>query len=388
MKDKKQNNNFKNPLSGIPVKSLLITLVMSLLFVFTGLFIGLCMAKCSNVKTAHAAETTLLLDTQGTTIELTYSNVSPSWQILQNTSSGYINAPVGYDFKGGNFSTDNQMLAQFFVNSSVPLYIQYPTYVNDEGKVPIDSYNRTLQFIYFTPGSSLDISGQFIIPFHDNGVFSPSWGVQAFNKASNPNYHYGRSIRIMQTGSFQTQASVADAVQQYGQPSYCLPLNVNFTSRVQPISIPVVGGGSATFTGHSLSLILRFYFGAFTDILPDTYCDIEVLAYSNLFASSTVSTFQLFGVDYEVLKRPLTSGQVTESYNRGFAAGRFEGFKAGLLQGRSEQLEDITPWQHIVNGVNSFVNLEILPGVKISIIISIGFGLILVSFLIRYYLGG
>lgn len=96
--------------------------------------------------------------------------------------------------------------------------------------------------------------------------------------------------------------------------------------------------------------------------------------------------------------------QYEQGYNDGKSAGLLEGEQKGYLDGKNvglsegekigydkglnEKLQNITPWQAIVDGVNSFVNIEVLPGVKLSVILSIGFGLILMGVVIKVFLGG
>lgn len=82
-----------------------------------------------------------------------------------------------------------------------------------------------------------------------------------------------------------------------------------------------------------------------------------------------------------------SSGQ-SIGYSSGYSDGETSGYESGYNAGISETLSDITPWQTIVDGVNSFLNIEILPNVKLSIILSVGFGVILLGFAIKIFLGG
>lgn len=75
-------------------------------------------------------------------------------------------------------------------------------------------------------------------------------------------------------------------------------------------------------------------------------------------------------------------------YNNGKTAGLTEGEQIGYNKGLNEKLQNITPWQTIVDGVNSFLNIQVFPGVKLSVIISVGFGVILLGFAIKIFLGG
>ena len=72
----------------------------------------------------------------------------------------------------------------------------------------------------------------------------------------------------------------------------------------------------------------------------------------------------------------------------GYERGKADGEEIGYQRGIGETLENITPWQHIVTGVNSFLRIEPIPGVSFSLVFSIGFGIILFGFVIKIFLGG
>lgn len=75
-------------------------------------------------------------------------------------------------------------------------------------------------------------------------------------------------------------------------------------------------------------------------------------------------------------------------YDTGYKAGFSAGDTAGYNRGVNEKFSDITPWQTIVNGVDSFFKIEILPKVSIALILSVGFGCILLGMAIKIFLGG
>ena len=83
----------------------------------------------------------------------------------------------------------------------------------------------------------------------------------------------------------------------------------------------------------------------------------------------------------------LTEGEQI-GYNNGKTAGFTEGEQIGYNKGLNEKIQNITPWQTIVDGVNSFLNIEILPNIKLSVILSVGFGILLLGFAIKIFLGG
>ena len=64
------------------------------------------------------------------------------------------------------------------------------------------------------------------------------------------------------------------------------------------------------------------------------------------------------------------------------------GYGSGLSTGLNSSLGDVTPFDTVVYGVNSFLNLELFPGVKIGWILSFGFGLILLGLAISLFRHG
>lgn len=120
--------------------------------------------------------------------------------------------------------------------------------------------------------------------------------------------------------------------------------------------------------------------------------------YTNYLYTSGQDEFFSYVVTYNGLSTSSQEYQAgyqagqTEGYNRGYnignTAGQIEGYNRGFDVGVSQKLSDVTPWQIIVDGVNGFLNIEILPSVKLSVILSVSFGLILLGFAIKIFLGG
>ena len=120
--------------------------------------------------------------------------------------------------------------------------------------------------------------------------------------------------------------------------------------------------------------------------------------YTNYFYTSGQDEFFSYVVTYNGLSTSSQEYQAgyqagqTEGYSRGYnignTAGQMEGYNRGFDVGVSQKLSDVTPWQVIVDGVNSFLNIEVLPSVKLSIILSVAFGIILLGFVIKIFLGG
>lgn len=79
-------------------------------------------------------------------------------------------------------------------------------------------------------------------------------------------------------------------------------------------------------------------------------------------------------------------------YSKGYELGDTNGYtrgdSVGYQRGVNESLDNITPWGYIVNAVDWFFKIEIMPGVKLSLIFSIGFGVLMLGFVLKIFLGG
>lgn len=104
-----------------------------------------------------------------------------------------------------------------------------------------------------------------------------------------------------------------------------------------------------------------------------------VITYNGLSTSS-----QEYQAGYQAGK----SEGYSTGYSAGNTAGEKTGYNTGYQAGLSANLDSVTPWQHIVNAVDWFFKIEILPGVKISLILSVGFGVLMLGFAIKVFLGG
>ncbi len=118
-----------------------------------------------------------------------------------------------------------------------------------------------------------------------------------------------------------------------------------------------------------------------------------------IFDSTKVQT-NLFNYNYDFTGILTDNEYYNNGYNDGYSKGYVIGYNdgdsygfsrgdsVGYQRGISETLADITPWQVVVDGVNSFLNLELLPNVKLSVVLSVAFGCILLGFAIKIFLGG
>lgn len=117
--------------------------------------------------------------------------------------------------------------------------------------------------------------------------------------------------------------------------------------------------------------------------------DYQIAYYYTVFTSIVnVSTDNQYQQGYNDGKTAGLAEGEQKGYQDGKTAGLAEGEKIGYDKGFNEKLKNITPWQIIVDGVNTFLNVQVLPGVKVSVILSVGFGLVLLGLAIKIFLGG
>lgn len=143
-----------------------------------------------------------------------------------------------------------------------------------------------------------------------------------------------------------------------------------------------------TFYLSSMNTVRNTYSVRLTNNLNATD-EFQILRYYTVNTSIiNVATDNQYEQGYTDGKNAgFTEGE-QKGYQDGKTAGLTEGEQIGYDKGLNEKLQNITPWQTIVDGVNSFLGVELLPGVKVSVIFSVGFGLILLGLAIKIFLGG
>lgn len=116
--------------------------------------------------------------------------------------------------------------------------------------------------------------------------------------------------------------------------------------------------------------------------------------YTNYLYVSSQDAFFSYVVTYNglsTISQEYNAGYqagTADGYNTGFSAGETSGYNKGYNVGVNTSLSQVTPWNIIVDGVNWFFNIEVLPSVKIYYIFASVFGLILVGILVKIVLGG
>lgn len=71
-------------------------------------------------------------------------------------------------------------------------------------------------------------------------------------------------------------------------------------------------------------------------------------------------------------------------YNLGYNYG----YEVGYNKGLSETLPDIEPWQVIVDGLDSFMNIKLFGSISLGTVLKIGLAMLLVGLVIKIFLGG
>lgn len=64
------------------------------------------------------------------------------------------------------------------------------------------------------------------------------------------------------------------------------------------------------------------------------------------------------------------------------------GYEQGYNKGVSESLPDIEPWQVIVDGLDTFMNIKLFGSISLGTVLKVGLSLILVGLIIKVFLGG
>lgn len=347
-----KKNKINNPLKGIPTKSLIITLVMILLFIACGFGLGYGVRGCVDQRENQAltayAEASSYSDND-------YTVITFSTPIARNTD-GYLISPK-----------------ITFLNHSLTFY-------------PNGRFEPVV-FSTLTPTVDLSI----------------------------PTVNWADNNRL---GSALSYAALIDLSSQPAEISTAFEALSALNFSVVPVTCIVTASLSGDLTGDwELLRVEGFY-----DVFPNSDI-LEYLGLRSFYSNGATITFclswsgfsfELAGYDEIFLTRPTfvyyntsETGLTAEAYERGKLAGmadledkvreanqngynrgKAEGEQLGYQRGLDTALEDISPFNVIVSGVNSFLRTEILPGVQLTIILSVGFGLLLLGFAIKIFLGG
>lgn len=100
------------------------------------------------------------------------------------------------------------------------------------------------------------------------------------------------------------------------------------------------------------------------------------------------STNSAYNVGYENGYQQGLSDNENSGYSNGYNLGYDSGYSTGYNDGLTANPEDFTPWKILVNGINSFMQIEPIKGVSLSLMFSITFGIVLLGLCIKIFLGG
>lgn len=264
---------------------------------------------------------------------------------------------------------------------------------NDFGLIIGDKYCKMVS-------SDLDTDAQsFDVPFYNSSDGSSS---------RNPTPEFGFTLKCRAflakdingnnvTGSYYMTASEVYAGVTAGE--YILG-DFKVYNRVEYIDNDVTIA-SHNYVLYTLTLNPVYSSGTQRFACFKIWRDEDTISLNNTFIfDSSNSQPNFFNYNYDFTGVIGDNDYYNKGYNIGYSKGYGEGYdlgdkngftrgdETGYNRGLSQQLSKITPWQYVVDGVNSFLGLEILPNVKLSVILSVAFGCILLGFAIKIFLGG
>ena len=80
------------------------------------------------------------------------------------------------------------------------------------------------------------------------------------------------------------------------------------------------------------------------------------------------------------------SAGYTKGVDAGVNDGYDAGYKAGLADGSKTALSDVTPWDILVNGLDSFFNIKLFGTISIGTIFRITVSTLLIGFIVKIFL--
>lgn len=334
----KKKNKISNPLSGIPTKSLIITLVMILLCITCGFGFGYCARgldddQRENQAVTAYADSYILSDETYTT-----------YRGQQLYPSPFDGRDLVYGFQ---ISVLNHDLVSYPEGFLVPVRFNPLRFVN---------------------GSWVETVNPLLIYYRD---------LIGVNEAS---YSIGFEFYDPSTTSYVTVITAT------------LRVFADFSIGTLEDDFEFL---RCDFGTYGFKFVYSNGFILYVSLISNTSVGFEqqINFFSNSFYNLNASAVTVDAYN-RGLEQGLLRGQadledlVREARLEGYNNGLTEGEEIGYQRGLDIALEDISPFNVIVSGVNSFLRTEILPGVQLTIILSVGFGLLLLGFAIKIFLGG
>lgn len=419
--EKNKKNKFRNPLDGIPTKSLLITLFALLLTFGIGFGSGYsCNALIGSSSSDKGVTTAYALESrQIATYQISpYPSITISGDYYTSANPYLLRNPAivpsssDYDFlpfemlpEAGSLVSLNSYGSVYnlsrigFIGLDISCQRTFVDFRNRTSGLPLLKFSRT-ELIRANDGSWGRASGySSVYCLFDLLQGADALSQDTFSASYNTSLYFvdGSFVSLPYSLTYLNSSSVTlDNLVAERTVYLLLPLRSTFIS-VRP-------DGAVTSSNPVVNNFVfdyRLFTSENENLAENPYVDIRLSFSFNvsqlplMFPNVTLFSQPAPNVvNYEVNPSLLERYQqgYSDGYLTGFSEGQNAGFSLGyedgLAKGRSEALADITPWKHIVNGVNSFLNLEILPGVRLSLLIYLSFGLILLGFLLKFFLGG
>lgn len=348
----KKKNKINNPLSVIPTKSLIITFVMILLFIACGFGLGYGVRGCVDQRENQAltayAEASAYSDND-------YTVITFSTPIVRNTD-GYLISPK-----------------ITFLNHSLTVY-------------PTGRFEPVV-FSTLTPTVDLSIP---TVNWADNNRLGSSLSYAALIDPSSQPASISSSFEAVEFSTFSivpltysVRASLSGSLTDNWE---LLRIEGFYQAEIDIDQLSYIGLRAYYSNGAFITLCV-YWSG--TDFILDTYDSLRLIYPSFVFYNTSET-----GLTAQAYERGKLAGMadtedlVREARLDGYNNGRAEGEDIGYQRGLDTSLEDISPFNVIVSGVNSFLRTEILPGVQLTIILSVTFGILLLGFAIKIFLGG
>ena len=148
-----------------------------------------------------------------------------------------------------------------------------------------------------------------------------------------------------------------------------------------------VVGGKDNYINYSFTFGYSSDDSASTDIVFRVYCK------SSIVPPSTVTPFKyspytrsgytkVFGTFCTLFRNNTPFSN--DSFNYGYDVGYEKGYGVGI----EETLSDISPWEVLVDGLDSFFNMRLFGSISIGTIFKIVVSTLLIGFIIKIFLGG
>lgn len=147
-------------------------------------------------------------------------------------------------------------------------------------------------------------------------------------------------------------------------------------------------------SGYITDNLLKINSYSYSVNVVDEYKSINYTLYDSNNIQIGVASFMVSGTYFndtpnlnttqKTIATFFASGEYQNGYDYGYSIGEDIGYKRGL----DEAFENISPFEVIKSGVDSFLSMDIIGNINLGDILKISFGLILLGYVIKVFLGG